>query len=81
MVQVKIAKFISESRKNKNLMQQELAEILNVTDKTISRWENGKTMPDISLFKPFCEILDISFNKLLSEEKENKTLYNVYPIF
>ena len=75
MDQVKIGKFISECRKNKNLTQQELAEILNVTDKTISRWENGKTMPDISLFKSLCEILDISINELLSGEKIEKKDY------
>ena len=75
MDQEKIGKFISECRKNKNLTQQELAEILNVTNKTISRWENGKTMPDISLFKQLCEILDITINELLSGEKIAKKDY------
>ena len=44
----------------KNLTQSELAEKIGVTDKSISNWENGRNMPDLSLFKPLCEILDIS---------------------
>ena len=60
MNQEKIGKFIAECRKNKKLTQQELAEKLNVSDKSISRWENGKTMMDISLFEPLCNELDIA---------------------
>ena len=52
MNQEKIGKFIAEIRKEKNLTQEQLGERLNVTSKSISRWENGKTMPDVSLFEP-----------------------------
>ena len=69
MNQEKIGKFILECRKEKKLTQQELAEKLGVTDKSVSNWENGRNMPDLSLFKPLCETLDISVNDLISGEK------------
>ena len=71
MDQEKIGKFISQCRKEKKLTQAQLAEKLNVSDKSISRWENGKTMPDISLFEPLCEILDISIIELLKATRLN----------
>ena len=71
MNQEKIGKFIAECRKEKNLTQEQLAERLGVSNKPISRWENAKTMPDISLFEPLCNELDISFNELLTGEKIN----------
>ena len=72
MDQEKIGKFIAECRKENKLTQEQLAERLGVTDKSISRWENGKTMPDISLFEPLCEELNISINELLKAKKINK---------
>lgn len=77
MNQEKIGKFIAECRKGKNLTQEQLAEKLGVSNKSISRWENAKTMPDISLFEPICKELDISFNELLTGEKicNNDTEY------
>lgn len=75
MNQEKIGKFILECRKEKKLTQSELAEKLGVTDKSISNWENGRNMPDLSLFKPLCEILDISINDLISGEKVSKDKY------
>ena len=72
MDQEKIGKFIFEMRKEKKLTQEELGEYLGISNRSISKWENGKSMPDISLFKPLCEILDISYNELLSGEKLNK---------
>ena len=76
MNQIKIGNFIAECRKKKNLTQMQLAEKLNITDRAISKWENGKSMPDLSLLKPICNILDISINELLSGEKikNNTTL-------
>lgn len=74
MDQEKIGKFISKCRK-KNITQSELAEKLGVTDRSISNWENGKNMPDLSLFRPLCELLNISINELLSGEKINKEEY------
>ena len=75
MNQEKIGVFIAKCRKEKKLTQEQLAEKLGVTDKSISRWENGRTMPDISLFEPLCDALNISINELLKGEKiENKKL-------
>lgn len=75
MNQEKIGKFIQELRKEKNLTQQELGEKLGVTEKSISNWENGRNMPDLSLFKPLCEELNISINELMSGEKINERDY------
>ena len=75
MNQEKIGNFILENRKKKKLTQAELAEKLGVTDRTISNWENGKNMPDLSLFKPLCDILDITINELLSGEEVKKEDY------
>lgn len=69
MDQVKIGKFIAEKRKQKNMTQIEFAEKLGVTNKSVSRWENGKNMPDVSLFIPVCELLDITVNELISGEE------------
>ena len=75
MNQAKIGKFIAELRKEKGLTQEQLAEKLGVTSKSISRWENGKTMPDLSLMKPLCNELEITINDLLSWEKIEKPNY------
>ena len=64
----KIGRFIAENRKAKKLTQKELAEKLGVSDKTVSRWENGNYMPDLSLLQPLSEELGISLNELLSGE-------------
>ena len=74
----KIGKFIALNRKNKGLTQEQLAEKLGVTNKTISRWETGKYMPDLSLLKPLSEELGITLNELLSGEKieEQKIVEN-----
>lgn len=70
MDQVKIGKFISEARRKKNITQKEMAEKLGVTDKTVSRWENGHYLPDISLWKELCEMLDISILDLMNGEQK-----------
>lgn len=69
MDQGKIGKFIGEIRKEKNMKQKELADLLGVTSKTISRWETGKYMPDLSLFTLISEALGISLNELLQGER------------
>jgi transcriptional regulator with XRE-family HTH domain/DNA-directed RNA polymerase subunit RPC12/RpoP len=69
MNQIKIGKFISENRKKVNLTQFELAEKLCVTDRAVSKWENGKSMPDSSIMLELCEILQISVTELLKGEK------------
>ncbi|MBQ2809565.1 MAG: helix-turn-helix transcriptional regulator, partial [Clostridia bacterium] len=69
MDQVKIGCFIAECRKAKNLTQMQLAEELNITDRAVSKWENGRSMPDTSVMLDLCHILDISINDLLNGEK------------
>ena len=69
MNQEKIGKFISQLRKENNITQEELGETLGVTSKSVSRWENGKTLPDYSLLKPLCEKLGITINELFAGEK------------
>lgn len=69
MNQDKIGKFIAKCRKDRKLTQIELAEKLGVTEKSVGNWENGRNMPDLSLFKPLCDILNISINDLMSGEK------------
>ncbi len=69
MDQEKIGKFIADLRKEKKLTQVQLAEKLGVTDKSVSRWENGKCLPDVSLFRDLCNILGITLNEFFSGEK------------
>ena len=68
----KIGKFISEERKAKNLTQSKLAEKIFVSDKTISKWEKGKGIPDTSVLLKLCEVLDITLNELLNGERSVK---------
>ena len=71
MDQLKIGKFIAECRKQKGLTQLQLSEKLGITDKAISKWERGISMPDASIMLEVCGILGISVNELLSGEKIN----------
>ena len=75
MDQIRIGKFIAESRKSKNLTQRQLADTLSISDKTISKWECGKGLPEVSLMLPLCAALDITVNDLLSGEKVSSTDY------
>ena len=76
MDQIKIGKFIAECRKKNNLTQMQLAEKLNITDRAISKWENGKAMPDSSIMLDLCNELKISVNELLSGEVIKMDAYN-----
>lgn len=75
MEQIKIGKFIAELRKNKNMTQEQLGEKLGVSSKTISKWENGRGMPELSTLKPLSEELGVSINEILSGEKIEKEVY------
>ena len=76
MDQAKIGRFIKAMRKEQELTQSELAEKLFISDKTVSKWETGNGLPDVSLMIPLCKILNISVNELLSGEKlDNKQYY------
>ena len=86
MDQKKIGSFIAARRKDNNLTQNQLAEMLGITDKAVSKWETGKSMPDLSLFCPLCDLLHITLNELLSgefisdenlKEKSNQILLEV----
>lgn len=69
MEQSRIGQFMKETRTEKGLTQAALAEQLNVSDKTISKWENGKSMPEPALMLPLCEILTISVSELLTGQR------------
>ena len=73
---IKIGKFISRCRKDKNLTQGQLAEKLNISDRAISKWERGICLPDASIMISLCEILGISVNELLSGEMIDNKNYN-----
>lgn len=86
MNQMKIGIFISKCRKIKGWTQRELAEKLGITDKAVSKWETGKSMPDLSLLAPLCDLLEITLNELLSgeyiseenlKEKSNEVLMEI----
>ena len=68
MNQEKIGKFILKLRKEKKMTQQELALKIGVTDRAISKWENGVCLPDASIMHELCEILEITINDLFSGE-------------
>ena len=76
MDQIKIGRFIAERRKALPLTQAQLAERLGVTDRAVSKWENGRSMPDSSLMLDLCGILGITVNELLSGEYVEMTNYN-----
>ena len=76
MDQVKIGKFIAACRKRNNLTQLQLAEKLNITDRAVSKWETGKSMPDVSIMLELCAVLQISVNDLLSGEVVTMEKYN-----
>lgn len=75
MDQEKIGKLIATCRKKKKLTQNELATLLNVTDKSVSKWERGKCLPDVSLYVELCNILGITLNEFFKGEKIQEENY------
>ena len=69
MEQIKIGKFIADSRKELNMTQLQVAEKLGITNRAVSKWETGQSMPDVSIMLELCEILHISVNELLCGKK------------
>ena len=69
MNQTEIGQFIANCRREKNMTQAQLAVKLNITDRAVSKWETGKSMPDSSIMLELCDILDITVNELLSGER------------
>ena len=76
MDQIKIGKFIAQCRKEKRMTQQQLAEKLGITDRAISKWENGRGLPDSSIMLDLCNELEITVNELLSGEVLEMNSYN-----
>lgn len=74
--QRKTGRFIAELRKEQGMTQKELAERLGVTDKAISKWECGRSMPDNSILMELCELLEINVNELLSGERLSVDSYS-----
>ena len=72
---VKISNFILMARTKAGLTQKELADKIGVSDKTISKWETGKSLPDISYYETLCDALNIKVNELLSGEYLNEEIY------
>ena len=77
MNQENIGKLIAKQRKKLNMTQSELGKKLGVTDKSVSKWERGVNVPDISIIVPLCNILNISTDELLSGVCENTTTQNI----
>ena len=75
MDQIKIGKFIAQMRKDQGLTQRQLAELLSISDKTVSKWECGKGLPEASLMLPLCEALHMTVNDLLTGEKVSPSEY------
>lgn len=76
MDQIKIGRFIAAGRKEQGMTQVALAEKLGITDRAVSKWETGKSMPDASIMLELCELLKINVNELLSGEKIMVNAYN-----
>lgn len=87
MDQKRIGAFIAQCRKEKNLTQMQLAELLGITSQAVSKWENGRGMPDVSLLQHLCDILGISLNEFFSgehisaEEYKGKAEENISRLF
>ena len=78
MDQIAIGKFIAKKRKEKNFTQEQLAERLGVSNKTVSKWETGKCMPDYSVVKILCEELEITVAELMDGEAADERSVRAY---
>lgn len=78
MDQIKTGRFMARKRKEQNLTQEQLAEHLGVSNKTISKWETGKCMPDYAVVKSLCEELKISVSELMDGEEADDKSVRVY---
>ena len=74
MDQQKTGRFLKELRKAKNLTQEQLAEKLNISGRTVSRWETGNNMPDISLLVELAELYDVSIPEIIDGERKSETM-------
>lgn len=79
MDQISIGRFIADMRKRKNMTQRELADILLISDKTVSKWESGKGLPEVSLMRPLADALGVTVDELLAGELIAGESANVKP--
>ena len=78
MNQAAIGSYIAKKRREKNLTQEQLAETLGVSNKTISKWENGKCMPDYSTIEQLCKELSVTLSELMDGEDAAEDSVRVY---
>ena len=78
MNQTSIGSYIARKRKEQNLTQEQLAEQLGVSNKTISKWENGKCMPDYSIIQKLCDTLQVTLPELMDGEDAAEDRVRVY---
>lgn len=76
MNQEKIGAFIADMRKSRGMSQRQLADEVGVTDKAVSKWETGKSLPEISTMESLCKALEIGLNELLSGERLSEDAYS-----
>ena len=74
MDQIRIGSFLKELRNNNNLTQEQLAEKFGVSQRSVSRWENGNTMPDISILIELADYYDVDLREILNGERKTKTM-------
>ena len=75
MNQQKIGEFLKELRKQKGLTQEQFAEIVNVSNRTVSRWENGNNLPDLDILIEISDYYEIDLRELLNGEKKGEKMY------
>ena len=80
MNQEKIGQFIKKIRQDNKLTQKELADKLGVTYQAVSKWENGKNVPDISIIKEMSKMFNVDIDEILDGEKKDKKK-SIYPLF
>ena len=78
MDQKRIGNFLKELRKEKNVTQEQLAEQLNVSGRTVSRWETGNNMPDISLLVEISELYEVSIPEIINGERKSENMNNSF---
>ena len=74
MDQQKIGEFLKTLRKDKNLTQEELADKMNVSRRTVSRWETGSNLPDLSILVELADLYDVDMREIFNGERKNETM-------
>ncbi|MBQ1247345.1 MAG: helix-turn-helix transcriptional regulator, partial [Clostridiales bacterium] len=74
MDQQKIGEFLKTLRKDNNLTQEELADKMNVSRRTVSRWETGSNLPDLSILVELADLYDVDMREIFNGERKNETM-------